>query len=250
MTSLNAVKLVDEKMNNFRIADALDDLFNLLRRTNKYIDETTPWVLGKEGGDKQRLQTVIYNLLEAIRFGGILLKPFLPETADKILAQIGAEKTDLDSLKFFGGLESGKKVSNPEIIFARIDAKKFLEQLKAKKEAAKKQENEVEGIIKIDDFAKVNLVSAKILSCVKLEKSQKLYKLIVDNGKKQKQVLSGIANYYTPDELIGKTVILVDNLAPAKLCGEKSEGMLLAADTKDTVKVIFLDNIEPGAKIR
>ncbi len=252
---------VEKHMDAMHIADAIDDIFTLLRRANKYVDETEPWILGKPEGDHERLATVLYNLLECIRIGATLLKPFMPETAEKIFAQIGCGDQTLEDAKEFGKLTVGGHVGKPEILFARIDIPKKSEEIKAANAAkaekpAKKEEKKAEkpegvAIISIDDFAKVALRVAEIKTCEPLPKSDKLLVMTVDNGKGTKQVLSGIAQYYTPDQLIGKKVILVDNLAPAKLRGTLSEGMLLAADSKDGVKVIFLDNaLENGAVIR
>ena len=259
--ALAAPALVEKHMEGLHIADAIDDIFTLLRRANKYVDETEPWILGKPEGDHERLATVLYNLLECIRIGATLLKPFMPETAEKIFTQINVGDQTLEDAKTFGKLVAGNKVGKPEILFARIDIPKMTEELNAKKEAAakaaekaaKKEEKKPEGvaIIGIEDFAKVALRVAEIKTCEPLPKSDKLLMMTVDNGKGTKQVLSGIAQYYKPEELIGKKVILVDNLAPAKLRGTLSEGMLLAADAPNGVKVIFLDNDLPaGAVIR
>ncbi len=251
-----APALVEKHMDDLHIADAIDDIFTLLRRANKYVDETEPWILGKPEGDHERLATVLYNLLECIRIGATLLKPFMPETAEKIFTQINVGDQTLEDAKTFGKLVAGNKVGKPEILFARIDIPKMTEELNAKKaaeKAAKKEEKKPEGvaIIGIEDFAKVALRVAEIKTCEPLPKSDKLLMMTVDNGKGTKQVLSGIAQYYKPEELIGKKVILVDNLAPAKLRGTLSEGMLLAADAENGVKVIFLDGDLPaGAVIR
>ncbi len=255
--ALETAAKVEEKMDAVHIADAIDEIFTLLRRANKYVDETEPWILGKPDGDHERLATVLYNLLECIRIAAALLKPFMPETAEKIFTQIGVGDQTLEDAKVFG--KAGAEVGKPEILFARIDIPKKLEEINAANEAKKKaeepkkEEKKPEGIatIGIEDFAKVALRAAKILSCEPLPKSDKLLVMKVDNGQGEKQVLSGIAQYYKPEELIGKTVILVDNLAPAKLRGTLSEGMLLAADSKDGVKVVFLDDsLEAGAVIR
>ena len=253
--------LVEKHMEGLHIADAIDDIFTLLRRANKYVDETEPWILGKPEGDHERLATVLYNLLECIRIGATLLKPFMPETAEKIFAQINVGDQTLEDAKTFGKLVAGGNVGKPEILFARIDIPKMTEELNAKKAAAakaaeqpaKKEEKKPEGVavIGIEDFAKVALRVAEIKTCEPLPKSDKLLLMTVDNGQGTKQVLSGIAQYYKPEELIGKKVILVDNLAPAKLRGTLSEGMLLAADAPNGVKVIFLDSDLPaGAQIR
>ncbi len=251
---LNAVEKVTAKMDTMHVADAMDEVFAVLRRANKYIDETTPWVLGKPDGDHQRLATVLYNLCESIRFAAILLKPFLPETAEKMLSQISAEATDFASLSSFGGIKGGSKVGEREILFARIDPKEMEKKIEAAKpKAPEKKEEKKEapiGIIGIEDFMKVSLSVAEITACEKLEKSKKLLKLQVNSVSGPRQIVSGIAPWYTPESLVGKKVIIVDNLKPAKLCGELSEGMILAGDNADgNVKVLFADELDTGAKI-
>ena len=252
--------LVAKYMDEYRMADTMDAIMSLARRANKYIDETAPWVLAKDESKKERLGTVLYNLLEAIRFIGVALAPFMPETSEKILDEIGAEKRDLASLEAFGGLEAGKSVGEPVPLFARIDAEKFIEEANAKMAAqaaaAQKEEAEKEEIIlapeiTIDDFAKVEIRAAKVISCEKVKKSKKLLCLQLDDGMGGRQVVSGIAQYYAPEDLVGKKIQLIANLKPCKLCGVDSFGMICAADTPDGVKVIFLDDSVPvGAKIR
>lgn len=247
-------------MNEYRMADTMDAIMSLARRANKYIDETAPWVLAKDENKKARLGTVLYNLLETIRFLGVVLAPFMPETSEKILDEIGAGKRDLDSLKSFGGLEAGKSVGEPIPLFARIDADKFMEDARAKMAAqaaeAQKKEAEKEEItlapeIAIDDFAKVEIRVAKVVSCEKVKKSKKLLCLQLDDGMGGRQVVSGISQYYAPEDLIGRKIQLIANLKPCKLCGVDSFGMICAADTPDGVKVIFVDDSVPvGAKIR
>lgn len=251
--ALKTPALVEKHMIDMHIADAIDDIFALLRRANKYIDETEPWILGREDGDHERLKEVLYNLIETIRFSAVLLTPFMPDTAKAIHEQLNVADGGLDSLSAFGAIEDGHMLGENKILFARIDAEKMLKEIEAKKaeKAPVISEKPKEEQIKIDDFAKISLRAAKVLSCQPLKKSDKLLVLQVDNGFEKKQILSGIAQYYKPEELVGKTVALVDNLAPAKLRGEMSEGMLLAADTKDGVKVLFLDDSVPaGSKIR
>lgn len=254
-------KKIESLMNEYRMADTMDAIMSLARRANKYIDETSPWVLAKDEEQSARLGTVLYNLLETIRFIGVALEPFMPETSKKILDEIGAGKRDLTSLECFGGLESGKYVGEPVPIFARIDADKFMEEANAKmaaRAAAAKAEEEApsEEIvlapeILIDDFAKIEIRAAKILSAEKVKKSDKLLCLQLDDGMGGRQVVSGIAQYYTPEELVGKKVQLIANLKPVKLRGVDSFGMICAADTPDGVKVIFLDDSIPaGSKIR
>jgi len=253
-------KKVEAKMNNLRVADAIDEIFTLLRRANKYIDETQPWILGRDSSHKARLDTVLYNLLEVIRFSATLLSPFLPGTAKRIFDQLGIEPSTWESLESFGGLKPGHRVSQPEILFARIDMKQKLEELEAKAKAAEAKAEAKAGEaageprapeISIDEFAKTELRVAKILSAEPVPKSDKLLKLKVEMGGETRQVVSGISKWYKPEDLTGKKVILVANLAPAKLRGEISEGMILAADVGDTARVIFVDDEVPtGAKIR
>ena len=243
----NSVKLMSE----YRVADSLDEIFGMLRRANKYIDETTPWILAKNEEDKPRLATVIYNLLETIRVGAVLLAPYIPATAENIFSQLGTDKKSYSEVAF-GALESGKPLGEAFTLFQRIDEKKFLEDMeKAKAEAeaalaanAPTPEPEHEAEIGIEAFAAVELRVAEIIECEPVPKAKKLLKLQVDLGYEKRQVVSGIAKYYTPDELIGKKVVLVCNLKPAKLCGVDSYGMLLASG-EDEVKVVFLD---PAAK--
>lgn len=247
--ALETPALVEKHMNDMHIADAIDDIFALARRANKYIDETEPWILGRENGDTERLKEVLYNLIEAIRFSAVLLNPFMPDTAKAIHEQLNIKDGGLLSLEKFGIIGDGHVLGENKILFARIDAEKMLKEIEAQK--PQKPVKPKEEQIKIDDFAKISLRAAKVLSCQALKNSDKLLVLKVDNGFETKQILSGIAQYYKPQELIGKTVALVDNLAPAKLRGETSEGMLLAADTPDGVKVMFLDDSIPaGSKIR
>ncbi len=251
-----AVRESYEMMENYRIADASDRIFSMLRRTNKYIDETMPWALAKSEEDKPRLATVIYNLLEAIRIGAVLLTPFIPASANTILESLGTKARDYDSILSFGSLESGISTTSCGTLFSRIDEKKMFEELQAELEAriaaakAKQKPEDCEEQIKIDDFMKVELRCAKILSAEKMKKAKKLLKLRVDLGYEQRQVLSGIAKDYEPEALIGKKVALVSNLAPATLCGELSEGMILATGS-DKIRVVFLDDETPlGDRIR
>ena len=253
-------KTVEKLLADYKMADTMDAVMNLARRANKYIDETAPWVLAKDEANSARLGTVLYDLLEAIRFIGVMLTPFMPETAEKILDEVGADKRDLASLEAFGGLEAGKSVGEPVPLFARIDADKFIEEAKARMAAQiaeAKAEDEAPEIpelapeITIDDFAKVDIRVAKVTACEKVKKSKKLLCLQLDDGMGGRQVVSGIAQYYAPEDLIGKKIQLIANLKPAKLCGVESSGMICAADTPDGVKVIFADDSIPcGSKVR
>ena len=251
-----AVRESYELMESYRIADASDRIFSMLRRTNKYIDETMPWALAKNEEDRPRLATVIYNLLEAIRVGAVLLTPFIPASAETILESLGTSARDYDSIQSFGALESGITTKSSGTLFSRIDEKKMFEELQAELEArmaaakSKEKPEDCEEEIKIDDFMKVELRCAQILSAEKMKKAKKLLKLQVDLGYEKRQVLSGIAKDYEPEALIGKKVALVSNLAPATLCGELSEGMILATGS-DKIRVVFLDDETPlGDRIR
>ncbi len=253
--ALSTVSKVDELVSQYRISDALDAIISLAKRSNKYIDETMPWALAKDEDKKPRLATVLYNLLESIRFTAILLSPFMPETAEKIFTQLNTSVTGYDSLSAFGALEIDNKVTAPSPLFGRIDAEKMLTEIEEKNKAAQEEEKLVlDGIAKIgiEDFAKVDLRVAKIVECEPVKKAKKLLKLTLDDGTANpRTVASGIALWYKPDELIGHNVIVVSNLKPATLCGVESQGMILAADcAEDDVKVIFVDNMPVGAKIR
>lgn len=255
--ALDTVKNVDNYINEFKISDALDSVMNLARRSNKYIDETMPWALAKDEDKKARLGTVLYNLLESIRFIAVLLSPFMPETASAIFEQIGTDKVDYASIKSFGTTESGKNVGTAKVLFTRLDAEKLLEEIRAKAEAEKEQEApeiEAEPIapeIVIDDFAKVDLRVGKVIKCEKAPKSKKLLVIQLDDGMGGRQICSGIAQWYTPEDLIGKKVMFVANLKPRMMMGLESCGMICAADLSDgSAKVMFADDAVPcGAKI-
>ncbi len=254
-----AAETVQTCMDGFKIADASDAVFALLRRANKYIDETTPWVLAKSEESLPRLGTVLYNLLEVIRVGAVLLTPFMPSTAEAIFAQLSTDVTSLESISEFGGLNVGASVGEAKPLFARIDEAKLLAELEAEleatmkaAEAANKPIEKPEGcaIIGIDDFMKVELRTAKVLACETVPKAKKLLKLQLDLGYEQRQVVSGIAKFYKPEDLIGKKLIVVANLAPAKLCGVESQGMILASG-EEQVRVVFLDPETPlGERVR
>ena len=257
-----AAKSYTENMDTFRISDACADIFTMLRRANKYIDETTPWTLAKSEETKPRLSTVIYNLLETIRIAAVMLSPIMPATSETVFEEIGAEKCDFDSIFTFGILKSGEKVGEAAPLFQRIDEEKLLAQIKetkdkaeAEKAAASNDSNnpeKPEGIaeIGIEDFMNVELRTAQIVECEKVPKAKKLLKLKVDLGYEQRTVVSGIAKFYEPAALIGKKIALVANLKPAVLCGIESNGMILASG-EETIRVIFLDPETPlGERIR
>ncbi len=255
---------VKEKMDEYRVADALDEIFSLFRRANKYIDETAPWVLAKDEKNAARLKTVLYNLTEAIIIGVSTLKPFLPETAEKTAKIFGTELRPFAELGEFGRIAKVKVEEKPEILFARIDGEKLLKEIAAENEAKEVKETSAanadsdaktataEGFsvageksatatekaeskpqISIDEFAKVELKVAKVVACEKVEKSKKLLKLTVKLGDETRTVVSGICHAYSPEELIGKKLVMVANLKPAKLCGITSEGMILCAEGED-----------------
>lgn len=242
---LDAVKKTDEKMNKLRVADAITDIFGIFRRSNKYIDETTPWTLAKDEAKKDRLATVLYNLTEAISIGASLLQSFMPETSAKILNQLNTEKRELEQMNVFGLYPSGQKVTEkPEILFARMDIKEVVEKVQAmqgEKKAETTEETEEsqdkDGIdleakpeITYDDFAKLQFQVGEIIACEAVPKSKKLLCFQVKVGSQVRQILSGIKAYYSPDEMVGKKVMVVTNLKPAKLAGMMSEGMLLCAE--------------------
>ena len=240
---------------------ALTEIFKFISRTNKYIDETAPWVLAKDEAQKPRLASVMYNLLESIRVATVLLQPFMPETTAKIFAQIGADDSMIswESAAKYGTLPANVTVTKGEVLFPRIDVQKELAELEALNPAKhapaeKKDEPKAEGvtsIIEIGDFAKVELRSAQVTACEPVPKADKLLILQLDDGMGGRQVVSGIHTWYEPADLIGKKVVVVANLKPAKLRGVESQGMILAADAGEDVKVIFLDDSIPnGSKIR
>lgn len=256
--ALDTVKKIEKCFETYRVADAVEAVLNLAKRSNKYIDETTPWALAKDEASLPRLGTVLYNLLEAIRYIAVLLSPFMPETSEKIFAQMNCDIKDYDSLENFGALKAGEKVGKAEALFARIDAEKMLAEIAEKQEAAAKAEQaakskEIEGLaqIEFDDFAKVELRVATVTECEPIKKAKKLLKIMVNDGTAEpRQIVSGIAPWYKPEDLIGKNVIIVANLKPAKLCGEMSNGMLLAGDVNDNdVKVVFVD-LPAGTQLR
>jgi methionyl-tRNA synthetase len=256
--ALNTVKAVDKNFNEFKIADAVENIMALARRSNKYIDETMPWALAKDENKKERLASVLYNLLESIRFIGVLLQPIMPETSKKIFEQLGTEIFSYDSLSSFGALKTGTNVGTPVPLFSRIDAEKKSEEIKkitdAQKKEAQTENQKIQGVAKIaiDEFQKVDLRAAKIVACEPIKRAKKLLKLTLDDGSgTPRTVASGIAPWYKTEDLIGKTIIVVANLKPATLCGVESNGMILAADAAENdVKVIFLEDVPAGAKIR
>ena len=250
-TAEETIKNYYAKMDSYHNADACETVMNLAKRCNKYIDETTPWALAKDEANKPRLEAVLYNLLECIRLLGIMLSPIIPDSCNSIKTQLNCNNTEL---KF--GAVGEYSVGEATPLFARLDMAKVLEEIAAEKDAEKKAETP-ENVatlaeISIEDFAKIELKAAKITACEPVPKAKKLLKLTLDDGSgKERTVASGIAKWYKPEDLIGHTVIVVANLKPAKLCGVESQGMILAADcADDDVKVVFIDGVPAGSKIR
>ncbi|MCR5485631.1 MAG: methionine--tRNA ligase [Clostridiales bacterium] len=256
-TALNTVKAFTKAIDDFRMSDATGEIINLARRSNKYIDETMPWALAKDAEKRDRLATVLYNLIESIRYIAILLKPIMPETSDKILKQINTDISSFESLNEFGQIPVGSSVNEAEPLFNRIDVEKMLAEIEKEYSAPEPEKNDekedIPGVaqINIEDFAKVDLRAAKVTDCEPIKRAKKLLKLTLDDGTgNARTVASGIAKWYKPEDLIGHTVVCVANLKPAVLCGVESQGMILAADCGDDVKVIFVDGIPAGSKIR
>ena len=236
-------------MDSYHNAEACDAVMNLAKRCNKYIDETAPWVLAKDDASYDRLNAVLYNLLECIRLLAVMLTPIIPESADSIFTQLGCDNKTAQ----FGAVKDFT-VGKATPLFARLDAEKVLAEMATENAAAKSETDNVTTLeqISIEDFAKIELKAAKIINCEPIPKAKKLLKLTLDDGSgRNRTVASGIAKWYKPEELIGKSVIVVANLKPAKLCGVESEGMILAADCgEDDVKVIFVDGVPSGSKVR
>ncbi len=255
----DTMKKVDECIDSFHISDAVEAVMNLAKRCNKYIDETTPWVLAKDESLKPRLGTVLYNLLEAIRYIAVLVEPFMPDTCKKIFEQINCDIKSYDSLEKFGAYKAGTQLSNPTPLFVRIDPDKLyaeIEEMQKKSAEGEKSIEEVEEIepiaeeISIDDFAKSDIRVGKVLACEKVKKSKKLLKFTLDDGMGERTIVSGIAQYYKPEELVGKSVLFVANLKPVKLCGVESQGMILSAEKGDSLTLITVDSaIDNGSKI-
>lgn len=265
---LEAVKKADEKMDRLRVADAITEIIGIFRRSNKYIDETTPWALAKDEEKKARLSEVLYNLTEAITIGASLLASFMPETSEKILSQLNTQKRSLESMNEFGLYPSGNKVTEkPVILFARMDIKEVLEKVEAMKsaeearkgaesegkaeEAAQVIDVEAKPEITYDDFAKLQFQVGEIISCEAVPKSKKLLCSQVRIGSQVRQILSGIKAWYTPEEMVGKKVMVVTNLKPAKLAGMLSEGMILCAEDAEGNVVLMQPekDVPAGAEI-
>lgn len=250
---------VTKAIDELRIPEALEIIFDLIGRANKYIDETTPWILAKDEAKKGRLGTVLYNLAESLRFSSVLLSAFLPETSEKMNAQLNISNTTFESLNEFNGTVVGTEVKKGDALFPRIDVDKKLAELEALREAqlAKNKPEKIEVTpikeeITIEDFEKIDLRVVKVLACEPIKKAKKLLKLTVDLNGEERQVVSGISQYYKPEELVGKNVVLVANLKPVKLRGELSQGMILAAATDDDsiLKVVDPGELPTGSVVR
>ena len=253
---------VESKMDELKVADAIDEIFVLLRRANKYIDETMPWALAKDESKKARLGTVLYNLLESIRFAAVALEPYLPDTSAKILAQIKCENGGLESLKAFGAMQSGICLDAPEILFARLDMEKKLAEIdafNAEKAKAALPALEIEPYseekVDFETFCKSDFRAVKVKDCQPVKKSDKLLQFTLDDGTgTDRQILSGIAKFYKPEELIGKTLVAITNLPPRKMMGRESCGMLISAvhteKGEEKLNLLMVDDAIPaGAKL-
>ena len=250
--ALDTKKRVDAKMEQLRVADAISEIFTLLRRSNKYIDETMPWALAKDETKQERLQTVLYNLIESIRIAAVLLDSFLPETSQKILDQINTDQRSYETVSTFGLYASGSKVTDqPQALFMRLDPKVILAQVEAKKAPVKEEKKEPEvPEITIEDFAKVELKVGTVVKCEKHPKADKLLVSQVSLGNETRQIVSGIASCYSPEDMVGRKVIVVTNLKPANLRGVESQGMLLAGQHKKKIALATLAEALPdGTKI-
>ena len=241
-----------EKMDQLRVADAIDAVFDLLRRSNKYIDETSPWTLAKQPENKARLITVLYNLLESIRVASVLLTPFMPETSKEVFRQINTEKTDFASIETWGNYEKNNKVvENTNVLFARVDEKKTMDEIMQYMESKAEVKTTFKEEVSIEDFDKLDIRIGTVMDCQRHPKADKLLVFDIKCGSDRRTIVSGIAQYYQPEDLIGKKVAFIANLAPRKLRGIESKGMILSAeDAKGNLEVVTVDKVEDGADIR
>lgn len=251
--AIGAIDKIKEKMSTLHVADSLDEIWKVVDRANKYIDETTPWVLAKDDATKPRLGTVLYNLVETIRIIAALLSPYMPDTAAKIAEQINASELSCESVKSFGATKAGNKVGEAVPLFARIDAEKKLAELEA--ELGEPAEEKIEiapykDYIEFEEFEKLDIRVGKVIECEKVPKSSKLLRFTLQVGSETRQILSGISKYHTPEELIGKNVLFVANLKPRKMMGLESCGMILSAEFEDKLTVLTtLNDIQSGAEV-
>ena len=241
-----------EKMDQLRVADAIDTVFDLLRRSNKYIDETSPWTLAKQPENKARLNTVLYNLLESIRVASVLLTPFMPETSKEVFRQINTEKTDFASIETWGNYENNNKVvETTNVLFARVDEKKTMDEIMQYMESKAEVKTTFKEEVSIEDFDKLDIRIGTVMDCQRHPKADKLLVFDIKCGSDRRTIVSGIAQYYQPEDLIGKKVAFIANLAPRKLRGIESKGMILSAeDAKGNLEVVTVDKVEDGADIR
>lgn len=250
--SVSAIDKITEKMTTLHVADSLDEIWTVVNRANKYIDETAPWVLAKDEASRPRLGTVLYNLVETIRIIASLLSPYMPETSRKIAEQINASELSYESTKTFGLTKAGTKVGEAVPLFQRIDAEKKLEELEAE---LGQIEEEIKiapykDYIEFEEFEKLDIRVGKVIECEKVPKSSKLLRFTLEVGSETRQILSGISKYHTPEELIGKNVLFVANLKPRKMMGLESCGMILSAEYEDKLTVLTtLNDIQSGAEI-
>ena len=241
-----------EKMDQLRVADAIDTVFDLLRRSNKYIYETSPWTLAKQPENKARLNTVLYNLLESIRVASVLLTPFMPETSKEVFRQINTEKTDFASIETWGNYEKNNKVvETTNVLFARVDEKKTMDEIMQYMESKAEVKTTFKEEVSIEDFDKLDIRIGTVMDCQRHPKADKLLVFDIKCGSDRRTIVSGIAQYYQPEDLIGKKVAFIANLAPRKLRGIESKGMILSAeDAKGNLEVVTVDKVEDGADIR
>ena len=246
----SAVENVINKMKTWHIADSLDEIWKIVDRANKYIDETTPWILAKSEETKPRLATVLYNLAESIRVIAGLLQSFMPETAGKIAEMLNTNAISFENLKERNVLKAGTKVGEAQVLFARIDAEKKMEEIAAENEEDKIELAPFKDYCDFDDFEKLDLRVGKVIECEKVEKSEKLLRFTLQVGSETRQILSGIAKYHKPEELIGKNVIFVANFKPRKMMGMESQGMILSAEFGDGLTALTtINDIQSGAEI-
>jgi len=247
-----AVEKIAKKMETLHVADSLDEIWAVVNRANKYIDETTPWILAKDEATKPRLGTVLYNLVESIRIIAALLNSYMPDTAMKIREQINAEEMSFESTKVFGATKAGTKVGEATPLFARIDAEKKIEEIAAEME---QEEEKIEiapykDFVEFEDFEKLDIRVGKVIECEKVKKSKKLLRFTLQVGSETRQILSGIAQFHEPEELIGKNVLFIANFKPRTMMGLESNGMILSAEFEDKLTVLTtLNDIQSGAEI-
>ena len=252
-TAVSAMDVIEKKMDTFHVADSLDEIWRVVNRANKYIDETTPWVLAKDEATLPRLGTVLYNLIETIRIIASLLSSYMPETAEKIAGIIGADDLSYESVRTFGVTKAGTKVGDAEVMFARIDAEKKIAELEAEMQANAEPEIEIapyKDYIEFDEWEKLDIRVGKVIECEPVKKSKKLLRFVLEVGNEKRQILSGISQFHNSDELIGKNVVFIANLKPRKMMGLDSCGMILSAEHNGELTVLTtLKDIQSGAEI-